>query len=80
MEFLSLYCKIWEVIKAWIQAFNIFPGIVPHFWSYTVVWSQFFSGVILSNIMFKQVAFTKNSLRKLYQKLYFTVFFTMDVQ
>ena len=31
MGFVDLYCTIWKVIKAWVQAFNIFLGLFPVF-------------------------------------------------
>ena len=56
--FPALYCKIWKVIKSGVQAFNIFLGIVLRFWP--KFGHNFFSGVMLSNIMSNQVAFTTN--------------------
>ena len=58
MGFLVLYCKIWKVIKSGVQAFNIFLGLFSVFGHSLVI--VFFSGVILSNIMSNQVAFTTN--------------------
>ena len=56
--FLALYCKIWKVIKSGVQAFNIFLGLFSVFGQSVV--TVFFSGVMLSSIMFNQVAFTTN--------------------
>ena len=58
MGFLALYCKIWKVIKSGVQVFNMFLGLFSVF-GHSLV-TVFFSGVILSNIMSNQVAFTTN--------------------
>ena len=57
MGFLALYCKIWKVIKSGVQAFNFSWDYSPFL---VIVWSWFFSGVILRNTMSNQVAFTTN--------------------
>ena len=57
MGFLALYCKIWKVIKCGVEAFNIFLRLFSVF-GHSLV--SLFSGVILSNIMSNQVAFTTN--------------------
>ena len=57
MGFLVLYCKIWKVIKSGVQAFNIFLGL------FSIFGHSFFSGVILSNILSNQVAFTTNGTK-----------------
>ena len=42
MGFLGLYCKLWKVIKAWVQAFNIVPPFFGHNLVTVFQWSHIF--------------------------------------
>ena len=66
-----------HVGSAWVQAFNTFLRFFLRF--LVIVWSQFFRGVILINIMFNRVAIITTVTKNTVSKIVFYCIFNVHV-